>query len=56
MRTEAGFSQRVSAGNALFTLLGFMGTYAVLAVLFLFLVGREIEHGPEAEGSLIHAS
>ncbi|MGA2150146.1 MAG: cytochrome ubiquinol oxidase subunit I [Bryobacteraceae bacterium] len=56
MRTEAGFSQHVSAGNALFTLLGFMGTYAFLAMLFLFLVGREIEHGPEAEGSSIHAS
>jgi cytochrome d ubiquinol oxidase subunit I len=48
MRTQDGFSPRVSAGNALFTLLGFMGTYAILAVLFLFLVGREIEHGPEA--------
>ncbi|MGO9968349.1 MAG: cytochrome ubiquinol oxidase subunit I [Bryobacteraceae bacterium] len=48
MRTQDGFSQRVSAGNALFTLLGFMGTYAILAMLFLFLVGREIEHGPEA--------
>ena len=37
----------VSAGNGLFTLLGFMGMYTVLAILFLFLVRREIEHGPE---------
>ena len=48
MRTADGPSPRVSAGNGLFTLLGFMGMYALLAILFLFLVYREIEHGPEA--------
>jgi cytochrome d ubiquinol oxidase subunit I len=47
MRTSDGFSPHVSAGNALFTLLGFMGIYTVLGILFLFLVQREIEHGPE---------
>ncbi|MFB3915695.1 MAG: cytochrome ubiquinol oxidase subunit I [Terriglobales bacterium] len=47
MRTSEGYSQRVSAGNGLFTLLGFMGMYTVLSILFLFLVRREIEHGPE---------
>jgi len=47
-RTMEGSSARVSAGNGLFTLIGFMGIYGVLAVLFLFLVRREIEHGPEA--------
>jgi cytochrome d ubiquinol oxidase subunit I len=46
MRTAQGTSPYVSAGSGLFTLLGFMGLYSVLAVLFLFLVGREIEHGP----------
>ncbi len=46
MRTAEGPSPHVSAGNALFTLLGFMGMYTVLAILFLFLVYREIEHGP----------
>jgi len=40
-------SPRVSAGNGLFTLIGFMGMYTVLAILFLWLVYREIEHGPE---------
>ncbi len=49
MRTSEGPSMNVSAGNALFTLIGFMGMYAVLSILFLFLVSREIEHGPEAE-------
>ncbi len=47
MRTSEGFSSRVSAGNALFTLIGFMGMYTVLSILFLFLVCRELEHGPE---------
>jgi cytochrome bd ubiquinol oxidase subunit I len=47
MRTAHGTSPQVGAGNALFTLIGFMGLYAVLAILWLFLVWREIEHGPE---------
>ena len=46
MRTAAGYSKYVSAGNALFTLLGFMGLYLVLGILFLFLVSRAIAHGP----------
>ncbi len=46
MRTRAGVSSQVSAGNALFTLLGFLGLYTILGILFLFLVYREIEHGP----------
>ena len=48
MRTAAGPSPLVSAGNGLFTLLGFMGMYALLSILFLFLIYREIEHGPES--------
>ena len=47
LRTMEGTSARVSAGNGLFTLIGFMGMYGLLAILFLFLVYREIEHGPE---------
>ncbi|MGH9797803.1 MAG: cytochrome ubiquinol oxidase subunit I [Candidatus Polarisedimenticolia bacterium] len=47
MRTAVGHSPTVSAGNVLFTLIGFMGMYAVLSILFLFLVTREIERGPE---------
>ncbi|MGA2185860.1 MAG: cytochrome ubiquinol oxidase subunit I [Bryobacteraceae bacterium] len=46
MRTAAGVSPRVSAGNGLFTLLGFMGLYLILGILFLWLVWREIDHGP----------
>ena len=46
MRTPMGVSPHVSSGNAIFTLLGFMGLYTVLAMLGLLLVYREIEEGP----------
>ena len=47
MRTAQGISPRVAAGNAWFTLIGFMGLYTVLGILWLFLFYREIELGPE---------
>jgi cytochrome d ubiquinol oxidase subunit I len=47
LRTAEGVSPRVAAGNAWFTLIGFMGLYAVLSILWLFLIYREIERGPE---------
>jgi cytochrome bd ubiquinol oxidase subunit I len=50
MRTADGYSRNVHAGNGLFTLLGFMGLYTVLAILFLYLVGHEIVQGPSPEG------
>jgi len=50
MRTAQGASPRVGAGNAWFTLIGFMGLYTVLGILWLFLVSREIEAGPEPAG------
>jgi len=49
MRTSEGTSPYVSAGSGLFTLMGFMGLYMVLGILFLFMVHREIEHGPAPE-------
>lgn len=48
MRTIEGASPQVSGGNALFTLLGFMGLYMLLGMLFVLLVIREVAHGPEA--------
>jgi len=53
MRTPAGISPRVSAGNVWFTLIGFLGMYMVLGILFLFLVYREIERGPEGPIALV---
>jgi len=46
MRTSEGFSHNVSSGNGLFTLLGFMGIYTVLSIVFLLLLWHEISHGP----------
>jgi cytochrome d ubiquinol oxidase subunit I len=45
MRTDQGFSNNVSAGNGLFSLLGFMGMYTLLSIVFLFLVWHEIADG-----------
>ena len=47
MRTSEGFSSTVSVGNGLFTLIGFMGLYTLLGLLFTVLVYREISRGPE---------
>jgi cytochrome d ubiquinol oxidase subunit I len=38
----------VTAANGTFTLMGFMGMYMLLGILFLFLIAREVSHGPEA--------
>jgi cytochrome d ubiquinol oxidase subunit I len=46
MRSAAGGSPSVNAGNVVFTLLGFFGLYLVLGMLFLYLVFREIARGP----------
>ncbi len=58
MRTIEGYSKSVSAGNGWFTLLGFMGMYTLLSALFLFLITREIAHGPEpvVEQASLHAA
>jgi cytochrome d ubiquinol oxidase subunit I len=45
-RTSEGYSRVVSSGDVLFTLIGQSGLYLVLGLLFLYLVGREIAHGP----------
>lgn len=47
IRTDQGYSKYVSAGNGLFTLLGFMGMYSLLSILFIVLVYRIIASGPE---------
>lgn len=47
LRTAQGSSTVVSSGNILFTLLGFMGLYAVMWLLFMMLLLREVAHGPE---------
>jgi cytochrome d ubiquinol oxidase subunit I len=46
IRVSEGYSKYVSAGNGLFTLLGFMGMYATLSILFIILLYRIISKGP----------
>ncbi|HTX41340.1 MAG TPA: cytochrome ubiquinol oxidase subunit I, partial [Acidobacteriaceae bacterium] len=47
IRTAQGYSTHVSAGNTLFTLLGFLGMYSVLTILWIVLVYRFIRTGPQ---------
>ncbi|MDF0645160.1 MAG: cytochrome ubiquinol oxidase subunit I [Nitrospira sp.] len=46
LRTSEGASPLVHSGNALFTLLGFLGLYLLLGILFLFLFLETIRQGP----------
>jgi cytochrome d ubiquinol oxidase subunit I len=46
LRTSEGTSPLVHSGNALFTLLGFLGIYLGLGLLFLFLIAETVRHGP----------
>ncbi len=55
MRTSEGYSSTVSAGNGLFTLLGFMGLYTLLGLLFTVLIYREIANGPEGHAATAQA-
>ncbi len=45
-RTEEGLSPLVHSGNALFTLLGFLGIYLALGLLFVLLLVETLRHGP----------
>jgi cytochrome d ubiquinol oxidase subunit I len=46
MRTVDGTSPCVIGGNVAFSTLGFMGLYLAIGLVFLYLVLREIAHGP----------
>jgi cytochrome d ubiquinol oxidase subunit I len=49
MRTAVGVSPNVSAGETIFTLLGFMGLYALIGLLFLWVLVKLIGKGPDPE-------
>lgn len=51
LRTSDGYSLQVSGGNVLFTLLGFMGLYSLLSLLFVLLLARIVAAGP-ADGAM----
>jgi len=47
-RTADATSPNVSSGMAIFTLLGFMGLYALLGIIYLALFARIVNEGPAA--------
>jgi cytochrome d ubiquinol oxidase subunit I len=51
LRTAQGASPTVHGGSTIFTSLGFAGIYVVLGFLFLYLVAREVAHGPAPTGA-----
>ncbi|MBS1821983.1 MAG: cytochrome ubiquinol oxidase subunit I [Acidobacteria bacterium] len=48
MRTSEGYSKHVGPGSSLFTLLGFLGMYSLLSILWIVLVYTAIQKGPRA--------
>ncbi len=46
LRTAEGVSPLVSSGNTMFTLIGFVGMYFVMGLLFILLVLQTINKGP----------
>jgi len=49
MTTAQGVSTNVSAGETIFTTLGFMGIYALLGLVFLSIVVKIVGAGPGAD-------
>jgi cytochrome d ubiquinol oxidase subunit I len=48
VKTSQGASPHVTASNSLFTLLGFIGMYSVLSLLWIILVYNHVQAGPLA--------
>jgi cytochrome d ubiquinol oxidase subunit I len=46
LRTSEGYSKHIGAGTSLFTLLGFLGLYTVLSILWIVIVYTTIQKGP----------
>jgi len=45
-KTEQGVTSNLSAGNAMFSLLGFLGIYLVAGLLYIFLIFKTVDRGP----------
>jgi cytochrome d ubiquinol oxidase subunit I len=48
LRTSAGTSPNVGAGDVVFTTVGFMGLYLLLGLLYVILVAKQIARGPSS--------
>jgi cytochrome d ubiquinol oxidase subunit I len=55
LRTSEGLSKVVGANQVLGSLIGFMLIYALLFVLFIYLLNKKIQHGPEDAGVPTHS-
>jgi cytochrome d ubiquinol oxidase subunit I len=52
IRTSDGYSKHIGAGTSLFSLLGFLGMYTVLSILWILLVYNFIHKGPDSSVKL----
>lgn len=51
LRTNEAFSQAVTANQVLFSLILFFAVYALLFLLFIYLLNKKIKHGPYEEAN-----
>jgi cytochrome d ubiquinol oxidase subunit I len=51
MRTANASSENVSSGNVGFTLIGFMGLYLLLALIYFALFLKVLGKGPESDSA-----
>jgi cytochrome d ubiquinol oxidase subunit I len=55
-KTEQGVTSNLSSGNAMFSLLGFLGIYLVAGLLYLFMIFKTVDRGPEPRPAIPAAS
>lgn len=49
LKTEEGVTNNLSAGNVMFSIIGFLGIYLVAGLLYLFLIYKTIANGPNKQ-------
>jgi cytochrome d ubiquinol oxidase subunit I len=54
LRTSEGYSKHIDPATSLFTLVGFLGMYSVLSILWIVIVYTTIQKGPVVETSPGH--
>jgi cytochrome d ubiquinol oxidase subunit I len=56
LRTSAAFSPVLDTGQVFFSLLMFVALYAILFVLFIYLLNEKIQHGPDPLEEDVHVA
>ena len=54
LRTSDGLSRKVTADQIVFSLILFTVVYALLFILFIYLLNKKIQHGPVDYGTRDH--